>query len=181
MEKSTLMSIPWGNVITGVIAASSALLGVFFSNKSQNQRIYIQNQLEQKRKSNDIKRERVEEMYSLFLKWEKSVSVYYMYFIPAYNKHYTFEEAYSAAMESLKENKIDYDRFELILQLYLPEVMEEHINVKNCQESVMDFCAQSNHKVNGRTFNQFKLAIDGFDKASNAFKSSIVSLINSLD
>ena len=133
------MDIPW-TIATAIISASSALLGVYVSNKSQEKRLKIQFENDAKIRSIELKKSKLEEMFILFQKWEMDISCLYIRFIPVYKGEYSAIEAREHSAENSLQEKGDHQRFQAILNLYFPEHKNNFNNVMIKRSDVLKFC-----------------------------------------
>jgi hypothetical protein len=133
------ITFPW-TILTAVISAFSALLGVYISNKAQEKRLEIQYKNEAKVRSIELKKKKLEEMFVLFQKWEMDVTCLYLRFIPVFKGEAQAAAAQNAASENSLQEKGDHQKFQAILSLYFPELKEAFGVVTEKRRIVLKYC-----------------------------------------
>jgi CRISPR/Cas system-associated protein endoribonuclease Cas2 len=133
------ITVPW-TILTAVISALSALLGVHISNKAQEKRLKIQFENEAKVRSLELKKKKLEEMFILFQKWEMDITCLYLRFIPVFKGEANAAAVQNAASENSLQEKGDHQKFQAILNLYFPELKEAFGVVMNKRGVVLKYC-----------------------------------------
>jgi hypothetical protein len=133
------INVSW-TILTALISAFSALLGVYISNKAQEKRLEIQYKNEAKVRSIELKKKKLEEMFILFQKWEMDVTCLYLRFIPVFKGEAQAAAAQNAASENSLQEKGDHQKFQAILSLYFPELKEAFSVVTEKRGIVLKYC-----------------------------------------
>ena len=133
------MTIPWWTILTAIISASAALIGVFISNKAQEKRLELQFANERKIKRQELKTKKLEELFILFQKWEMDITTLSLRFIPVYKGELVAGEAHKQnSLNSLQERG-DYQKFQAILNLHFKELKAPFENVIEKRGELLSF------------------------------------------
>jgi hypothetical protein len=162
-----------------IVAGLSALLGVYISNRAHESRMKLEFENSALSKKNDLKRTKLEEMHTLFQKWEMDVSGLYLIFIPVYKGDYSAEKAMEISTKGRLQEKGDYQRFQTIIQLYFPTLEKEFELVYKERAKIMSFCALSDEFSLSR-LKEFYSAQESFEKQALSFKKIMSQQLESL-
>ena len=155
-----------------LLSAGAALLGVFISNRSQERRLEIQFEFEQEAKELRLRKEKLEEMFILFQKWETDISTTYLSFNGVYRGETSFSDAQALSSDCAMQEKGDYQRFQAILNLYFPELADSFLGVMEKRKRVMDFCSHHASPSN-ETLDSFYKTQEEFESQTADFRSEM--------
>ena len=123
-----LASVPAAAYTAGgasLLRAFIALVGVWITNRSSNQRLRLQLQHELAVKRDDARLAHLEELYLLVEKWTKMSFSHDLPYIQVMKGEITYNDALDSAINigaEMRAEKIDYDRIAMIINIYLPEL-----------------------------------------------------------
>ncbi|HHE0555876.1 TPA: hypothetical protein ACN361_002551 [Vibrio parahaemolyticus] len=162
-----------------IVTAGAALLGVYITNLAQEKRSKIEFENTTKLKERELKRSKLEEMHTLFQKWELDVSGLYIVFIPVFRGEYSAEDAMGMTTENRLQEKGDQQRFQTLMQLYFPELEQEFKFVFEERGKVLKFC-DINGDFKRTRIKQFYKAQENFEAQTQVFKELMAQKIKEL-
>jgi hypothetical protein len=155
-----------------LVTASAALLGVYITNLAQERRSRIEFQRSSMLKEQELKREKLEEMYILFQKWEKDVLSLCLNYILVYKGESSTEEAMSFFQKNRLQEKNDPQRLKMLMSLYFPDLEVKFKVVFEERGKVLLYCMPHN-EFKSEDLNEFIAAQEIFEVQTNLFKKFI--------
>lgn len=172
------MSNPW-IILTAIISATAALLGVYLSNRAQEKRIKIQFSNDRAEKNLQFKREKLEEMFNLFQKWEIDITKCYLGYNDVYKGICDYATASKYSNEHMVQEKGDYQKFQTLLQLYFGELVVDFNTVMNARGKVFVYC-KSNSDYRLENLKSFHKEQEEFETIAANFRGKIVEFSKTL-
>ncbi|ELB2259634.1 hypothetical protein QNZ79_004554 [Vibrio parahaemolyticus] len=123
-----------------IVTAVAALLGVYITNLAQERRAKMEFRNKVMLQERELKREKLEEMHTLFQKWELDVSGLYLIYISVYQGKYSAEEAMELSQKNRLQEKGDQQRFQTLMQLYFPDLEIEYNFVFEERGKALAYC-----------------------------------------
>ncbi|MDD4402771.1 MAG: hypothetical protein PHI24_13185 [Desulfitobacteriaceae bacterium] len=133
---SAIPSQAWIAVTTALLASSLTLIGVWLTNRANNQRLKIQLEHERKTRNEEIMRDRLEEFYVLSNKYLNMLVGHYLPFRMVMEKEITFNQALDLVIESGSKSDCEPHRVTMLIDLYFPEVKPEFDKIVNVREKL---------------------------------------------
>lgn len=124
-----LKSIPatiYTAILTAIVTASATLIGVLIAQKGGIKRLQLSLDHERNTKKNDLLRERIEELYFLSSQYATHLFSHYLPYLSVMNNHLTYNQALDQTIEQGKKLKYDFNRIEMIIDLYFPIIREPY-------------------------------------------------------
>lgn len=172
------MSNPW-IILTAIISATAALLGVYLSNRAQEKRMEIQFLNEQIEKNLQFKRTKLEEMFNLFQRWEIDITKCYLVYNNVYSGTYDYAAASKFSNENMVQEKGDYQKFQTLLQLYFGELASDFSTVMEARGKVFVYC-KSNSEYRPENLKAFHEEQVKFEAIAADFREKIVEYSKTL-
>ncbi|MFA6412879.1 MAG: hypothetical protein WCW53_09290 [Syntrophales bacterium] len=175
-----LKSIPaeaWVAILTALLTAGFTLLGVWITNKASNQRLKIQLEHERLLKTEELKREKLEELYVVTKKFLDTLVVHYLPFRMVMYGEINFNQALDMAIETGTKRDFEPHRVTMLIDLYYPELRTEFDKIMNIREKLNDIVdgykeQYKRGNIDGSRwlelfqplFEEIGILADGFDK-----------------
>lgn len=115
--------------LTGFITAVSTLSGIFIANKANNERLHLQLEYERNEKQRELALSKLEELYVLFKQWEVTVLSTYIARISFMAEKFGYESILKMEKEIVERNKGDFNRLEMLVDLYFPRLKADYVRV----------------------------------------------------
>lgn len=129
-------------IFTTILTASVTLLTTYLSNKANTQRMKMQLQHERLSVKQDQLHEKLEELYVTSKKWFLCIDGYFLIFKSALFGKSSMEEAEVSFLEHARKQDIDYQRLEMLLELYFPQLKEQFSHVLTANEELKGIVRQ---------------------------------------
>lgn len=136
-----LKSIPseaWAAVMAALLTAGFTLIGVWITNKTTNQRLKIQLDHERATRNEEIKREKLEELYVVSNKFLSTLVVHYLPFKVVMKGEISFNKALDMVIETGSERDFEPHRVTMLIDLYYPELRPELDKIMSIREKLND-------------------------------------------
>ncbi len=172
------MSNPWV-VLTAIISASAALIGVYLSNRAQQKRMELQLSNERAEKNIQFRREKLEEMFNLFQKWEVDITKCYLVYNDVYKGTHDYATASKFSNEYMVQEKGDYQKFQTLLQLYFSELAGDFYSVIESRGRIFTYC-RSNSDYSVENIESFYYEQEKFETIAAYFRGKIVDFSKTL-
>lgn len=120
-----LKSIPsqaWIVFITALVTSFIALISVWLTSRANNQRLKIQFDTEKNIRDEDLRRNRLEELYILSNKYLNRLVGYYLPYRMVMKGELTFNQALDITIEDGSKKEYDPHRVTMLIHMYFPEV-----------------------------------------------------------
>ncbi|MEA5550620.1 hypothetical protein VB713_06440 [Anabaena cylindrica UHCC 0172] len=135
--------------MTALVSSGMTLMGIFLTNKANNERLTLQLENEKKIKQQKLMREKLEEIYLLSKKWAANIDIFYLNNTRAMDGQIDFKTLLE--IEINNKNNLDFSRLEMLINLYFPVVKPAYDDVIKARgkanEIMMNFrnqCLQGN-------------------------------------
>ncbi len=163
--------------ITAVLTSSVTLLGVWFTNRANIQRIQLQLDNEKENRYEELFREQLEELYIQSNRYLSSLWGHYLPYAKVMNGELTFNQALDMTIERASKKDYDPNRVTMLINMYFPQIkpeFEKIIDIRNKLNRIIDkFKAQYKTGTPDGTrwlqafqplFEEFSILSDNFDK-----------------
>lgn len=165
-------------LITAIITAVVTLFSVYLSNIGHKNREIAQHNRNAAQRKEELRRSKLEELYSLFAKWEADVLSIYMVFIPVLSGKMAEKDAWDISNKNQLSNSGAFQQINMLVHLYFPEAKSELDSVLNARAEVSKFMGKNRPK--GNCVNDFIKAQNSFENTCNDFKSKLASITYAL-
>ena len=161
-------------ILSGAIGALATLLAVAVTSFF-NFRVARLNLNEQRRhRSEEMKLEKLEELFLIFDKWQIHFSNIYLYHLRCYKGLLTFAQVLEAVNGSTSLAPGDAQKYKMLLEVHFPSLRTAYAPVEQARQMIVPFLSDpSVSKLNAKDFVNAQVA---FEEASEKFKSCISSL-----
>lgn len=168
-------------LITAIFTISGTLLGVYFTNRGNTQRLVHQLEHERQTKRVQLVRDRLEELYVLAEEYANSVGGHYLPYMSVMAGELTYNQALDLTLQSGENGFPNYHRLGMLIDLYFPAVKPAFDNLIAARNEANEIL--SDHKRNykkgdldGRSFiRPLRDAITKIDQAAIQLKARIIS------
>jgi hypothetical protein len=129
-----LKAIPsqaWIALTTAVLTAGLTLIGIWFTNRANNQRLRIQLEHEIKVREESLTRERLEELYVESNKYLGALVSYYLPFRMVMKGEISFNQALDMTIESGSRRDYEPHRVTMLIHMYFPQIIPEFDQIMN--------------------------------------------------
>ena len=165
----------FGSVVTG----AAAFLGVVLSNRSNFNRMKLENEMEASRRRIDLHRDRGEELYMVVDKWLTGFGMNGISLISVMRGKISYNQYLDIRLNP--DNKPDYDftRVEMIIDVYFPQVRPFYDQVTEARAVANEISAAHKREyevgnTDGQAFiNPFIEAQENFAAAGERLKDQI--------
>lgn len=130
-----LKSIPssaWVAFFTALLTSTLTLIGVRYTNKSNNERLSIQLEHERKLKREELVRDRLEELYVESKRYMNAVVTYFLPYRQVMEGELTFNQALDLSIDNGYTH--NPERVHLIMDMYFPELRDSFSDVEEVLE-----------------------------------------------
>lgn len=165
-----------------VIGGIFTLLGVVIANKSSETRLKIQIESEHHKKQIQLKREKLDNLYILLTNWRNMFFSYTMNISLIMEGKINYNEHLDRVIKGDFNDNIDFQRLEMIVNIYIPELLPNFNNVLELREKIMNVRDQhkkdySSGKVNGEKYiSPLMDAYSNFDSEIEKLRANIAKL-----
>ncbi|MFW1531257.1 hypothetical protein ACEWAM_22325 [Vibrio parahaemolyticus] len=147
----------WIGFFGVLVGAGLGLSGVVFANRSSLSRLKFQLETERQRESAQVKRERLEELYVLLSQWVNKFYSNFFKLTLVMEGKIDYNQYLDEIIEEGANNKVDFQRIEMILNIYGRELLPEYQEVLKCRNEISKMAGE--HKadykrgnINGQSF-----------------------------
>jgi len=163
---------------TALLTAAVTLLSVFLTSRSQRKNEEAKFERDNKAKRSIFKREKLEELYLLFSKWDADlVTLSYLY-IQVITGKAQEEEVLLRANKNQLSQKDYLQRILMMIHLYFPEFKEYFDEVLETRENIWSFCSEAFPP--GATPEDLIHAQEEFRKTAKKFMQKIAGIAQTL-
>ena len=114
---------------SGIMGGTVALLGVYFTNRSNETRLHVQLEREERQRKADLLRDRGEELYELIDKWLNYLAGYYFRRVSVMQGKLTYNQCLDMDIKNSKDNSYNFGRIEMIIDVYFPSIRNTYDEV----------------------------------------------------
>jgi flagellar biosynthesis chaperone FliJ len=162
-----------------VIGAAVSALGVWLTNKSSL--VQLQVQLSHERDSNfeDVKRAKLEELYTQVGHWLGGMGSHYMTLTMVMHGKIDYNQYLEIILESKGRQNYDFQRLEMIIDIYASDLKTHYDNVINAREELNEVAGQFKHdyeqgRTNGEKYlKSYVVAQNKIEALGNVLKEKI--------
>lgn len=112
-------------VFTAIVAATATLFGVFFTNRSSENRLRLQLDHERDQREKEKHTSRLEELYVMIGHYASAVSSFYTPYLSAASGQVSLRWARDKSMEEGYKKAPDHERLEMMFYLYYPQLKSD--------------------------------------------------------
>jgi hypothetical protein len=134
-----LLKIPaaaWFSLLGVLIGAFLSLVGVKLSNNTSIERLQLQLQHEKEIRSSTLQRERLEELYVLLGSWLNLIFNNAFSQSMVMQKKLTFNQHLDQVIEGGRDNKYNFSRLEMIIEIYASNLNDSYQSVLKSREEL---------------------------------------------
>ncbi|MFB9215709.1 hypothetical protein [Vibrio sinaloensis] len=135
----------WIGFFGVLIGAGLGLSGVVFANRSSLSRLKLQLETERQRESNQVKRERLEELYVLMSQWVNKFFSNFFKLTLVMEGTIDYNRYLDEIIEEGKSSPVDFQRMEMILNIYGRELLPAYQDILKCRDQIAEMATA--HKV----------------------------------
>ena len=167
---------------TAVLTASVTLVAVHLAYRGNLRQMALQLSHAETEKNAEVRREKLEELYIVAAKYSKMLASHFFPYLDVMMGKYDYNAALDMTIESGKDQQYDFDRLEMIVDLYFPELqapLKELFEMRDSANEIMlDHKRQyKNGQLDGSAFvKPMHTAIGDVIDASDQLKQAIVTL-----
>ncbi|MBL0687394.1 MAG: hypothetical protein JJV94_06180 [Sulfurospirillum sp.] len=121
----------------GVLVGSIfTILGIFITNRANTKRVEIQHKHEKETNKENLMRDRLEELYILSDKYFNTLVSHQLPLRMVMKGEISFNDALDLQIERGKEKKFDYNRVNMIIEMYFNELQEPYSEVLKIRDEL---------------------------------------------
>ena len=154
-------------LLTGVIT----LLAVNLTNKANYKKLLRETDIEKEFKTNEILREKLEELYVLFSKWITFQCGYWLPYHKVMLGEISYNQAHDINLKREKKND-DFERIEMLVDLYFPTLRKEYEDLISTQDKVNQILSEHKRGYKKGDADGLKFASLFLDEQNVLFKKS---------
>ncbi|WP_417499658.1 hypothetical protein [Methylophaga sp.] len=163
---------------SALIAAVVTLLSVYLTNINNRKNEEAKYARSQEFEREIFKRQKLEELYLLFSKWDTDLVAIGYFYIRAMNGAMSEEDALVSGSKNQISEKDYLQRITMMIDLYFSELKNDFDTVLDSREKVASFCGKPIPQ--GARVENLIDAMEDFRETSRDFKQSMVGLTNAL-
>lgn len=170
-------------LVSAIFGGAVALIGVFFTNRSNTDRLKLQFEHESRQRTTDLLRDRGEELYELIDKWLKMLTGNYLGLSAVMKGKLTYNQYYDLSNEEIKRRSYNFGRIEMLIDVYFPSMRSAYDKITETRDELNKIISEHKRSyrigdIDGskflRPFTQGQMSID---QAGEAFKMQILDSI----
>lgn len=165
-------------LVTAILTAAVALLSVYLTNLNSRRIEEEQFSRESKASNKNLMREKLEELYILFAKWEADIGSIYLTFIPVVSGTLPEKEAWEITGKNQLSEQGSYQRISMLVHMYFPELLNSLEPVHKARDIASRFLGGTRPK--GAGSKEFVQAQQNFENAAKKFLEEVAKLSNAL-
>lgn len=174
--------VVWTGIMGTFIGSLLTILGVFLTNRSNNERLKIQLHHEKNTRRQELKRERAEELYVQSKKYLNALGVHYLPYKKVMKGELTFNQALDLTIDNGSKKDYDHHRVTMIIDMYFPELEKPFKEIMVIRDSLSRI--KSGYKEQYKTGNTdgekwlglFQAELEEYSKKATEFEKLIASL-----
>ncbi len=159
-------------IIGAIIAGCFTFAGVLAANwlNMENGKRAHERSVAENRRNELVSK--IEELHTLFQKWELDFIGLYLVTIPVYKGEYGLEKAKEISEQDRLQEKGEHQRFQTLMNLYFPTLAEEFVKVDEARTTVYGYCS-IHADFDKKNLSDFYKAQKRFEEQANKFKEVI--------
>ncbi len=167
-------------IVTAAITASVTLISSYLAHKMAIKKMLLQLRVEYDYQEQKDLKNKLEELYFLVEKWASSFGSYHIPLMSVMRGELTYNDALDLVIKYEKENKYDFKKIELLLNLYFDDLKDKYSSIieKRATINKIIFAHKERYKqgdIDGELFlKPFTEAQLSFHKSIELFKEEIV-------
>ena len=130
----------------------------------------------QKLKKQEFQREKLEEIYLLFDKWDANFGSTYLVYLHCYRSELTYQNVLQHIEKLEKSNFLlpgEFQKLQMLINIHFPQLANDYISVDKARSKVAYFLV--NPKEYNRSSEDFIKVQEEFEVASKEFKLKIIT------
>jgi hypothetical protein len=165
---------------TAILTATVTLLATYFNNRANTQRLQNQMYHEQTSRRLQLRRERLEELYVSSIKWFLGVDGYFLNYMSVMNGNLTEEQAEELFHKHALSQKVDYQRLEMIIDLYFPQLKKDfecvHATFSEGKALVREYTHQPNrtNELAMNSLGSLRTLFERYRKTKQQFRNAAI-------
>ena len=132
----------WFGLFGVLIGATLSIFGVWLSNRSNISQLKLQLEHEKISNRSNTKRERLEELHVLVSHWLNGLFYNYINFTLVLKGEIDYNQYHDKIIEYGKEKPADFQRLEMIIDIYAPELRSTYEKVTNARTKLNSISAR---------------------------------------
>lgn len=168
---------------SGFIGGAAAIIGVYFTNRSNEARLKKQLEYEEHRRKADLLRERGEELYLLTDKWMHAMAGYQLRRYSVILGKLTYNQCNDLEIKAGQDKSYNFGRIEMLIDVYFPLARKEYDEVISSRNALNEVLAEhrgayTQGDIDGRRFiNPFLKCQQNIDATGERLKVKIIEYI----
>lgn len=168
------------SLVSVVVTGLMALLGTVVSNRAEKKKLELLANIERKKDKNNLLSKKIEETFSLFANFSENFYGHYFGEMAVIRGHMTRAEANDLVKNSKFGEKGDFQKLEMNVALYFPELIEELEDVLSLRDEVSKASSMANSTKCDETLSGLIYKLEEFDICANKLKVSISKIARKL-
>ena len=150
---SSASSEAWLGIIGVIIGTTLSILGVWLTNQFNIKQLVVQLNNEKAQKSGSLKREKLEELYTLVSKWFHRIFAHYLKLTLVMRGEIDYNQYLDIVIKDGKEKDVDFSRLEMIIDIYGPELIPSFNKIMEVRSELNDIAAAHRKAYNAGNLN----------------------------
>lgn len=175
-------SVVWTGIVGTLIGSSLTIIGVVLTNRSNTERLKTQLQHEQNIRRQELKRERVEELYIESKKYLNAVGIHYLPYKKVMEGELTFNQALDLNIGNGSTRDFEPHRVTMIIDMYFPNLQKPFNEIMAKRDFLNRIVTgyKEQYKTGGtdgsRWLEPFQAKLEELSEAITAFEKLVASL-----
>jgi hypothetical protein len=172
--------------IGAILGALISVSGVWLTNRSSIKQLIIQHNNEKTVKADELKREKLEELYILIDNWLNAMFSQYLMLSSVMKGDIDYNQYLDSVIEKGNQQNVDFCRFEMIVNIYSNDLEPYYQQLMTARDDINKII--SSHKAayksgdfNGEKYiTPFNAAMNKLEKLGSSFKKEIAKHVKSV-
>jgi len=176
----------WVGLLGVAVGAVLSIFGVWLANRSSITQLHIQLEQERSAKEDNLKRERLEELYLLIDKWLGGIFYNYLQLSLVMRGEIDYNQYHDQVIEYGKDNHVDFSRLGMIVGIYGHELESSYEKIMAAREEFNKVSLKHKHSyeagdIDGEKYlKPFTAAQIKIEELTESFKKEIAEHVKRL-
>ena len=169
-------------LLAAALTATVTLLAVHLANRGNLSRLTLQLQHEVESRRKELYQKKLEELYVLASVYGKSLASHYFPYLTAMEGRISYNEALDMTVDKLADLGHDFDRLEMLVNVYFPSIEEVFVRLLECRSRANEIVGafkseyQRGRIQDAKAANRLLRAMTDIETQSRELKAAISSM-----
>jgi hypothetical protein len=125
-----------------LLSASIAFVGVYLTHRGNTNRLLLQLYHERDLRSEELLRDKLEELYLLLDKWLEALSLHFLPYFKVMQGRITYNDVLDLTIREGQNRDHDFARLEVLVDLYFPSLRPSYNDITAARDQANDVLAE---------------------------------------